>query len=661
MAQRRDAERMDRKLAGITAAHRFRRGERPGRLAQGQVFSSVDRQVRNLELIKRRSDTRRHAAAEKENAPAPDPVEAPPPTPVAAPLMSPPPPPPLMAPQQWAPWAMPKSTHEPKAPDDQSAFAPLLADQCALQDEAPPALEAPPDADERSAFAAPSPLALELPSPAAKRRPRGSAATAVRAAHRRLESAQEAARARKAALLEAERTRVAAKVAARVARRTALKRGRDGLAMVAAARVAVLLTQGLRSARDRRVRVDAATTLVQWRRRTVVVRRIRALAAVGRCVRGSLRFAVTQRVRRRRIARRRLRFFLEAHAGARGTFRHAMREVARRVRVVQRATSDYRVCSTARLTALRLVWRRSVEADVDRERRVCDALDARERKARKAISADAAKARQVQDLRTKKRRAAAHDAERDRKFTTIKQSIGDMKTRLMKADALVEMGHAAPSKRKRRTTGTDAVVAAVKNAVSQKRRDAVLKRLLADARRAFAARSGGVALERAKASVHGVGEARGVLNGNDARIPRSKLVPVLPLFSQAWRSVVAPSPKKQWAAPSPLLSPGWTAVHGGNGPPTPSGKRVWKMVKGKQNRRRTAAATAASQASLTERVQALYRREVDRANRRKAAHRDARLVARRVLSPSKAAKPPPPTCRARKAVSFSRDVLFEEG
>ena len=50
------------------------------------------------------------------------------------------------------------------------------------------------------------------------------------------------------------------------------------------------------------------------------------------------------------------------------------------------------------------------------------------------------------------------------------------------ADALVEMGNAGPSRRRARTTGTDAVVAAVKHAVPPRRRDAVLKRLLADAR-----------------------------------------------------------------------------------------------------------------------------------------------------------------------------------
>ena len=34
--------------------------------------------------------------------------------------------------------------------------------------------------------------------------------------------------------------------------------------------------------------------------------------------------------------------------------------------------------------------------------------------------------------------AAAHDAERDHKFRTIKQRIGDMRTRLRKALACVE-------------------------------------------------------------------------------------------------------------------------------------------------------------------------------------------------------------------------------
>ena len=147
------------------------------------------------------------------------------------------------------------------------------------------------------------------------------------------------------------------------------------------------------------------------------------------------------------------------------------------------------------------------------------------------------------------------------------------------ADALVEMGNAAASEggfsgRRRRTTGTDAVVAAVKHAVPPRRRDAVLKRLLADARRAFAARSGGVALERAKAELHGVGEARSVVRGSGrGAIPRSKLVPVLPLYSQAWRVHAPRSPKKPWAAPSPLPSPAWTAA-----PLTPSGKRVWTCV-----------------------------------------------------------------------------------
>ena len=154
---------------------------------------------------------------------------------------------------------------------------------------------------------------------------------------------------------------------------------------------------------------------------------------------GSLRYAVTQRARRRRLAARRLRFVLEASAGAAGKFRHAMRELARRVRVVQRAARDYRVCTAARLAALRLVWQRSVEAEVARERRVCDALDARERRERSALSADAEQARRVQDLRTARRRAAAHDAERDHKFRTIKQRIGDMRTRLRKALACVEI------------------------------------------------------------------------------------------------------------------------------------------------------------------------------------------------------------------------------
>ena len=237
------------------------------------------------------------------------------------------------------------------------------------------------------------------------------------------------------------------------------------------------------------------------------------------------------------------------------------------------------------------------------------------------------------------------------------------------ADALVEMGNAAASEggfsgRRRRTTGTDAVVAAVKHAVPPRRRDAVLKRLLADARRAFAARSGGVALERAKAELHGVGEARSVVRGSGrGAIPRSKLVPVLPLYSQAWRVHAPRSPKKPWAAPSPLPSPAWTAVsaagRAADGPLTPSGKRVWTMVAGKRSRRATA---AGRRASLAERVQALYRREVDRAQRRKTAARDARLVARGVLSPSAAAKQPPPsTCRTRRSVSFSRDLLVEEG
>ncbi len=64
MAQRRADERM----AGITAAHRFRLGEqRPGWLAKSKAFSSVMRQERNLEIIKKKSDARR-AASEKENA-----------------------------------------------------------------------------------------------------------------------------------------------------------------------------------------------------------------------------------------------------------------------------------------------------------------------------------------------------------------------------------------------------------------------------------------------------------------------------------------------------------------------------------------------------------------------------------------------------------------
>ena len=235
------------------------------------------------------------------------------------------------------------------------------------------------------------------------------------------------------------------------------------------------------------------------------------------------------------------------------------------------------------------------------------------------------------------------------------------------ADALVEMGNAAApeggfSGRRRRTTGTDAVVAAVKHAVPPRRRDAVLKRLLADARRAFAARSGGVALERAKAELHGVGEARSVVRGSGrGAIPRSKLVPVLPLYSQAWRVHAPRSPKKPWAAPSPLPSPAWTAVSAAgraDGPLTPSGKRVWTMVAGTRSRRATA---AGRRASLAERVQALYRREVDRAQRRKTAARDARLVRRGVLSPSAAAKPPPSTCRTRRSVSFSSDLLVEEG
>ena len=170
-----------------------------------------------------------------------------------------------------------------------------------------------------------------------------------------------------------------------------------------------------------------------------MVRRLAALAAVGRCVGGSLRYAVTQRARRRRLAARRLRFVLEASAGAAGKFRHAMRELARRVRVVQRAVRDYRVCTAARLAALRLVWQRSVEAEVARERRGCAARDARERRERAALSADAEQARRVQDLRTARRRAAAHDAERDHKFRTIKQRIGDMRTRLRKALACVEI------------------------------------------------------------------------------------------------------------------------------------------------------------------------------------------------------------------------------
>ena len=230
------------------------------------------------------------------------------------------------------------------------------------------------------------------------------------------------------------------------------------------------------------------------------------------------------------------------------------------------------------------------------------------------------------------------------------------------------MGNAAASEggfsgRRRRTTGTDAVVAAVKHAVPPRRRDAVLKRLLADARRAFAARSGGVALERAKAELHGVGEARSVVRGSGrGAIPRSKLVPVVQLYSQAWR-VQPRSPKRQWAAPSPLPSPAWTAVsaagRAADGPLTPSGKRVWTMVAGTRSRRATA---AGRRTSLAERVQALYRREVDRAQRRKTAARDARLVARGVLSPSAAAKQPPPsTCRTRRSVSFSRDLLVEEG
>ena len=75
MAQRRADERM----AGITAAHRFRLGEqRPGWLAKSQAFSSVMKQERNLELIKQRSDARR-AASEKETAAAPESAaEAPP-------------------------------------------------------------------------------------------------------------------------------------------------------------------------------------------------------------------------------------------------------------------------------------------------------------------------------------------------------------------------------------------------------------------------------------------------------------------------------------------------------------------------------------------------------------------------------------------------------
>ena len=97
------------------------------------------------------------------------------------------------------------------AADDPSSFEPPVDAESAFG----------PPVDEPSAFAAPSPLALEPPSPAARRRPRGSAATAVRAAHRRMESAQEAAKKRKDALLEAERTRIAEKVKALFAKQRA--------------------------------------------------------------------------------------------------------------------------------------------------------------------------------------------------------------------------------------------------------------------------------------------------------------------------------------------------------------------------------------------------------------------------------------------------------
>ena len=115
-----------------------------------------------------------------------------------------------------------------------------------------------------------------------------------------------------------------------------------------------------------------------------------------------------------------------------------------------------------------------------------------------------------------------------------------------------------------------------------------------------------------------------------ALIPRSKLVPVVPLFvSRKLKARVDYVPPS-----SPAPSPCWMALPAATprarlGAMTPGRKRVWRMV---TRRRKKTSDADGRPPPLGDVVHALYLKERDREARRRDAARDARLRKRGLIS-----------------------------
>ena len=159
---------------------------------------------------------------------------------------------------------------------------------------------------------------------------------------------------------------------------------------------------------------------------------------------------------------------------------------------------------------------------------------------------------------------------------------------------------------------------------------------------------GGAARRRRGASASGSGRARSPVEARARALPTAGVAgPRAAEPEEAGRAVAAPSPARRR----------FPRRRAADGPLTRSGKCVWTMVAGKRSRRATAAGRRASPA---------YAPRSTGARRPRAAAQDGgarrAAVARGVLSPSAAAKQPPPfTCRTRRSVSFSRHLLVEQG
>ena len=114
--------------------------------------------------------------------------------------------------------------------------------------------------------------------------------------------------------------------------------------------------------------------------------------------------------------------------------------------VIQRSWRDFRACTAARLEALQVVWQKSVDRAVAKEKRSCDILDETDRRrAAEKTAARKDKADKTAAARRDKkaRKAKAEDEEREQRFREVASGMREMKTRLKKADALVRVANGA--------------------------------------------------------------------------------------------------------------------------------------------------------------------------------------------------------------------------